>query len=112
MHLCKEHLKAEDRLCLKRVKVRPHPRSVGLEDNLVPIVDEVYILFVKMCSIIYIYIFSVVEKGRDSILCITTLQTIKSIIDDCTMYACFLYIIAITAFFRGQKDWKQIDVEN
>lgn len=57
MHLCKEHLKAEDRLCLKRVKVRPHPRSVGLEDNLVPIVDEVYILFVKMCSIIYIYIY-------------------------------------------------------
>ena len=26
---CKEHLKAEDRLCLKRVKVRPWPRSVG-----------------------------------------------------------------------------------
>lgn len=80
----------------------------GLRTTNVPIVDEVYILLYRcvylVCIDVYIYIFffsSVVEKGRDSILCITTLQTIKIIIDDCTMYTCFLYIIAITAFFRG-----------
>ena len=46
-HLCKEHLKAEDRLCLKRVKVRP-VASVGCfgQGACLPRVDEVDILFV------------------------------------------------------------------
>ena len=83
-----------------------------------PIVDDVCVyIYIFMFTIIYLfyicigiisidllYVFRVVEKGRDSILCTITLQSITMIIDYYNMYTCFLYATGIRACLRGQTD--------